>query len=61
MAKAGVTYVANETTWNGKGYACYICDHAFKDLQSLNSHLNSSKRTCNLPPFPTFPPSRLCG
>ncbi|KXT11163.1 hypothetical protein AC579_4067 [Pseudocercospora musae] len=34
-------YVANEASWNGCAYECYLCHRRFASLDSLNQHLSS--------------------
>ncbi|TFK29516.1 hypothetical protein FA15DRAFT_582328, partial [Coprinopsis marcescibilis] len=42
-APATVTsYVATAAAWNGKHFECFLCHRGFKELQSLNQHLNSA-------------------
>ncbi len=36
-----VEIIATERSWNGSGYACYLCNKQFASLQSLNNHLKS--------------------
>ncbi|KAF4612362.1 hypothetical protein D9613_004354 [Agrocybe pediades] len=38
-----VTYIASERSWNGHGYQCCLCQHEFRSLRALNSHLASPK------------------
>ncbi|KAI1407043.1 hypothetical protein F5Y13DRAFT_195794 [Hypoxylon sp. FL1857] len=35
------SYEATDSTWNGSSYECYFCHRAFRNLNSLNQHLNS--------------------
>ncbi|THU88906.1 hypothetical protein K435DRAFT_781861 [Dendrothele bispora CBS 962.96] len=35
------TYTATELAFNGRAYECYLCNHGFKTLKSLNTHLTS--------------------
>lgn len=37
-----IHYSANERSFNGTAYECYLCRSTFRTLASLNSHLNSA-------------------
>lgn len=36
------SYVATAASWNGTHFECFLCKRGFKDLGSLNLHLNSA-------------------
>jgi len=36
------TLIATAASFNGKAYECYLCKKKFKQLGSLNTHLNSA-------------------
>lgn len=38
------TYLADDKSWNGYDYECYLCHRAFRQLTGLNQHLASSIR-----------------
>ncbi|KAI4863443.1 hypothetical protein F4820DRAFT_450015 [Hypoxylon rubiginosum] len=35
------TYEATSMAWNGRAYECYFCHRGFRQINSLNQHLNS--------------------
>ncbi len=37
-------YEATDRAWNGRAYECYFCHANFRELHSLNQHLNSPTR-----------------
>lgn len=41
-------YIANENSWNGVGYECYLCHRNFRLLAGLNQHLNSAAHKSNV-------------
>lgn len=44
----GLEYIANENSWNGDGYECYLCHRTFRLLKGLNQHLNSTAHQSNV-------------
>jgi len=38
-----VTYVANDASWNGAAYECYLCNNTYGSLRALNQHLASPR------------------
>lgn len=42
-APAVTTYKANQRSWNGDAYECYLCNREFSRLEDLNRHLNSPR------------------
>lgn len=49
-------YMASEAAWNGRAYECYLCHQTFAQLQSLNSHLASSRHSGSRYPIYHCPP-----
>ena len=40
-------YVASPRSFNGRSYACFICQRMFRTLSSLSDHLNSAAHDAN--------------
>lgn len=52
------TYIANDRSWNGACYECFLCHREFNQLRSLNQHLGSPAREFALIAF-SLPSIRL--
>ncbi|KAF9048950.1 hypothetical protein BJ165DRAFT_1072615 [Panaeolus papilionaceus] len=39
---SAIKYTANQASFNGRAYVCFLCQKSFKKLPHLNSHLQSS-------------------
>jgi len=40
-------YVASPSSFNGRAYACFLCQRMFRSLSSLSDHLNSAAHDAN--------------
>ena len=40
-------YVASPSAFNGRAYACFLCQRMFRSLSSLSDHLNSAAHDAN--------------
>ena len=40
-------YIASPSSFNGRAYACFICQRMFRSLSSLSDHLNSAAHDAN--------------
>ena len=40
-------YAASPSSFNGRAYACFLCQRVFRSLSSLSDHLNSAAHDAN--------------